>query len=85
MRNLQCYSFSQIVTYTPSILFIFVLAGFFNYNLQKSYMLQVTTEGLASLAGFVNAMIFMFQGPLKGNITSKDLLNMDLSLDLTMA
>jgi len=85
VKNLQCYSIAHLLTYAPSVVYVLILSGyfaFFDISTNANYYITLITEGIASLAGFINSMIFLIQGPLKENLTSKDLLNMDLSLTI---
>ena len=63
IRSLAWYSFSQIVTYGPFVIYLF-LSGFYDFGPTWSAIFAITTQNLAGLSGFFSAMIFLCQGPL---------------------
>jgi hypothetical protein len=58
------------------------MSGFLNF-MDNSFHITVSVyaEGLASLAGFVNAIIFLKQGNVKEYKTPKDQLSLDVTQD----
>jgi len=67
IKNLQYYCLTQFVLYLPSIIFILTISGFIREFDENSVEIpfSIFAEGLASLAGFVNSIIFLKQGNVK--------------------
>lgn len=61
IKNLQFYSFAQLITFGPPFLYRFVL-GILDVDEQDvDSTLSSCIEALANLSGFINALIFFFQ------------------------
>lgn len=65
IKNLQYYCFTQLALYLPSIVFILGMSGIGEDDTTSKVAISVFSEGLASLAGFVNSLIFLKQGKVK--------------------
>lgn len=61
IKNLQFYSFAQLLTFGPLFLYRFVL-GILEIDEENiDTTLSSCIEALANLSGFINAIIFFFQ------------------------
>jgi len=61
IRNLRLYSLVQLFTYGPLIGYTFIPRYFNPMFMDRGNYFKLI-EGLASMAGFINAMIFLSQG-----------------------
>ena len=85
VKNLQYYCFAQFVLYVPAMIYLWGLSGLLDIlNSPTHYALSNYSEGIASLAGFVNSVIFLKQGSIKEYKTPKDRLHLDVTQDLSL-
>jgi len=85
VKSLQLYCFAQFALYGPAIVYLLGMSGFLDFMRSPIHTtVSVYAEGLASLAGFVNAIIFLKQGNVKEYRASKDQLNLDVTQDLSL-
>lgn len=61
IKNLQFYSFAQLLTFGPLFLYRFVLGILEIDEEDINSTLSSCIEALANLSGFINAIIFFFQ------------------------
>jgi len=82
IRNLRIYSFVQLLTYGPSLLYLFLFV-FQDVEIDDGVerYLEGISEGLAALTGFINAAIFSFQGPTNYKKSFADQIDLDLTQD----
>jgi len=83
IKSLACYSFVQLFTYGPFILFLF-FSGFYTFEREWAALFIVVAQNLSNLSGFFSALIFLCQGSSNYN---KPLINQnddenDLTQDL---
>lgn len=64
IKNLQCFSLAKLFTYGPLVLMLF-LSPFSTFSVELRWRICGVSECLASLSGFISAMIFICQGSTK--------------------
>ncbi len=79
IRNLRVFSLAQIFAYGPLIFNFVSLAGFANEKDGDYILIGYICSGIANLAGFINVMIFLWQGPINYSITPFDQMDLDLT------
>jgi len=85
IKNLQYYCFAQFALYVPAMIFLWGMSGFLDSLDNKVHAnLSIYAEGIASLAGFVNSIIFFKQGNIREYKAPRDRLNLDITQDLTL-
>jgi len=61
IKNLQLYSFAQLFTFGPLLLFNFILGVIDIGEHETPLILSFSIGALANMSGFINAVIFFFQ------------------------
>lgn len=85
IKSLQLYCFAQFALYGPAIIYLLGMSGFLDGMTAPIHgIISIYAEGLASLAGFINTIIFLKQGNVKEYKASKDQLNLDMTQDLSL-
>jgi len=83
IRILQSYSLAQLFTYGPSIFFLCYVSGITHFESDRMMIIVDTSAGIANLAGFINIMIFLYQGSMSyDDRVSIDQLDLDLTKDV---
>ncbi len=85
IKNLQYYCFAQFTLYVPAMIFLWGMSGFLD-SLDNTMHANVSicAEGITSLAGFVNSVIFFKQGNIREYKAPRDRLTLDITQDLTL-
>jgi len=86
IKNLKYYCFAQFILYVPAMVYLWGMSGLLERLGRFHFTLTNYAEGLASLAGFVNAIIFLKQGNIKEyKDPAKDQLYADVTQDLSVS
>jgi len=81
IKNLRMYSFIQLLTYGPILMYLFA-STYSTIDPTTDQYLAMATEILAGLSGLFSVLIFMMQGPLNYKKCTSDQLESDLTQDL---
>lgn len=82
IRNLRMYSFIQLLTYGPLVVYLPIASYYSNIDPVIDQYLSSAAEVLAGLSGLLSVLIFLMQGPLNYKKRSSDQLESDLTQDL---